>query len=84
MTKDKNKILQNLKDADCNPEIISKFFQLEENGKTPEILKLLSSHRKQLVAQLHTNQKQIDCLDYLIYNIEQENRNGTSQQRKIG
>lgn len=67
---DKNKILQNLKDADCNSDLISKFFQLADAGKILEQVKLLTLHRKALLNKLHKSQKQIDCLDYLIFSIE--------------
>lgn len=66
MTEDKNKIIKNLKDANCNDSLIKEFFQLKTDGK----LRLLSQHRKNLLEALHKNQKQIDCLDYLIFNIE--------------
>ena len=67
---DKNKLLQNLKDADCNPDLITKFLQLEEIGSISGQLKLLFRHRKVLLDKLHLNQKQIDCLDYLIFSLE--------------
>ncbi len=66
----KNKLLQNLKDADCNPDLITKFLQLEEIGSISGQLKLLFRHRKVLLDKLHLNQKQIDCLDYLIFSLE--------------
>ena len=72
MTPDKSKIIQNLKDADCDNKLISKFFELNENGKISEQLRLLSVHRKNLLNSLHRNQKQIDCLDYLIFSLEQD------------
>lgn len=62
-------ILQNLKDANCDTDLISKFFSLEGNLKGQ--LRLLSIHRKNLLFELHKSQKYIDCLDYLIFNIEQ-------------
>lgn len=65
-----NKLLQNLKDADCNPDLITKFLQLEEIGSISGQLKLLFRHRKVLLDKLHLNQKQIDCLDYLIFSLE--------------
>lgn len=68
-------VLQNLKDADCNSEFIVKFFQLGENGRISEQLRLLSCHRKTLLDKLHLNQEQIDCLDYLIFNIEHHMEN---------
>lgn len=70
MTDDRDKILQNLKDADCNQDLINKFFQLCESGKLSEQLRLLSAHRKILLNKLHISQKQIDYLDYLIYSLE--------------
>ena len=66
----KNKLLQNLKDADCNPDLITKFLQFEEIGSISGQLKLLFRHRKVLLDKLHLNQKQIDCLDYLIFSLE--------------
>ena len=71
MTPDKSKIIQNLKDADCDNKLISKFFEFNETGKISEQLRLLSAHRKELLNRLHINQRQIDCLDYLIFSIEQ-------------
>lgn len=32
MIEDKNKILQNLKDADCGSDLIANFFRLENAG----------------------------------------------------
>ncbi len=71
MPDDRIKVLQNLKDADCNAELISQFFRMEEAGKVSEQLRLLYRQRKILLERLHLNQKQIDCLDYLIFCINQ-------------
>ncbi len=72
MVHDKDKFLQNLKDADCKPDLISEFMRLDADNDKTEILKLLSGHRKTLLDNLHMRQKQLDCLDYLIYSIEHE------------
>ena len=72
MTDEKNKILQNLKDADCNSELIERFFMLDKNQRTFEQLKLLDEYRKKLVESLHQDQRKIDCLDYLIFNLKQK------------
>ena len=64
-----DKILQNLKDANCSSDFISKFFEL--TGKTKEQIKLLSNHRSELLDDLHTSQKRIDCLDFLIYKLSE-------------
>ncbi len=62
------KIIQNLKDADCDSCFIDKF--LNASGK--ERLCLLNRYRKSLLENLHVCQKKLDCLDYLIFNLEQE------------
>lgn len=72
MTDEKNKILQNLKDADCNRELIERFFMLDKNQRTFEQLRLLDEYRKKLVESLHQDQRKIDCLDYLIFNLKQK------------
>lgn len=74
MSIDKNhdiNILQNLKDADCNEALITKFFELAKDNKTQEQLLLLSKHRVDLLNLLNESQKKIDCLDFLIFKMKQ-------------
>ena len=66
------KIIQNLKDAGCGPKTVEQFLALEEKGQTKEQLKLLAQHREQLLDRVHREEKRIDCLDYLVYQIEKE------------
>ena len=71
MQPEAEKIIQNLKDANCPPELIEDFFKLEEQNDKNGQLKLLFLQRKSLLEALHRSQKQIDYLDYLIFNLEQ-------------
>lgn len=68
------KILRNLKDAGCGDDVIEKYFQLRKAGRTKEQIKLLSVHRAALLDRVHVGQKMIDCLDYLVYELEKENK----------
>lgn len=43
-----------------------------------EGLKLLSSHRRLLLDRLHKDQKQIDCLDYMVYQLEKQAKIGAN------
>ena len=62
-------IIQNLKDAGCSERTIADFLaKLAAHQKT-DGLKLLAEHRLALLEALHQDQKCIDCLDYLIYDI---------------
>ena len=60
----------NLEDAGCGPEITARFLALERAGQYQEQLKLLSDHRRQLLDSLHREGRRIDCLDYLVYQLE--------------
>ncbi len=73
-------VVQNLKDAGCAPETIKCCIVCMEQGKRNELLKRLEEHRKGLLNRVHKikslpengfcpEEKQIDCLDYLIYQI---------------
>lgn len=63
-------IIQNLKDAGCEEELIKRFMLYDMEGKLKEQLKLLAKHRCLLLDEIHKGQKKIDCLDYLIYNMK--------------
>ena len=64
-------LLQNLKDADCSNEFIEEFFRVREHGNDKMLVQLLYKHKSQLLDCLHDSQKKIDCLDYLIFQINQ-------------
>ena len=54
-------IYQNLQDAGCDERTTEKC-----------MLPILFRHRKGLLGTVRLGQKQIDCLDYLIYKIQKE------------
>lgn len=60
-------IIQNLKDAGCDTETIENFMADLQKGDEKSSLKRLNIHRKKLLDSLHKEQKCIDCLDYLVY-----------------
>lgn len=66
-------IIQNLKDAGCDEGSIMAFIEDIRGEKISDGLKLLSLHRRSLLDHLHEDQKQIDCLDYLVYQLEKQN-----------
>ena len=67
-------VLQNLKDAGCTDEMVEKFMDLQANEDEEQQIRLLSSHRKQMLEELHREEKRIDCLDYLIYQMQNKNK----------
>lgn len=66
-------IIINLKDAGCKQETIDKFIYLYRKKDVANQITLLRLHRQKLLDRLHSQNKQIDCLDYLLYQIKKDN-----------
>ena len=62
-------VAQNLKDAGCPEKLIAKFMALEASHEEEQQILLLSGHREQLLENLHREERRIDCLDYLLYQL---------------
>lgn len=65
----KEAVVQNLEDAGCAPDTIECCIVCMEQGKKKELLERLEEHRTGLLNKVHEEEKQIDCLDYLVYQI---------------
>ena len=65
-------VIQNLEDAGCDPETVEELLALDGEGKTGEQLKLLARQRRQLLDRVHREEKRIDCLDYLAYQLNKK------------
>ncbi|MBQ1492055.1 MAG: hypothetical protein IIZ39_08845 [Blautia sp.] len=63
----KPETLQNLKDAGCPQEMIKAFLTACEDNREADAIRLLKKHRQSLLAQVHSNEAKIDCLDYLLF-----------------
>lgn len=70
----KKTVEQNLRDAGCAEETITVFWESLKNGNKAKALKLLGKHRNFLLDTIHNEQKQIDCLDYLVYQMNKQNK----------
>lgn len=67
-----NSIYQNLIDAGCDENTTENCMSFVNNGKNAGMLPILTKHRNCLLDMLHKVQKQIDCLDYLIYTLKKK------------
>lgn len=63
-------VIQNLKDAGCRDEIIDLCCQSLKNKDLLTMYQILQKHRQTLLNNLHIYQKKLDCLDYLLFQIE--------------
>lgn len=62
-------IVQNLKDAGCSQKTIACCLACLDAGQKKELLERLEKHRKGLLDKVREGEKQIDCLDYLVFQI---------------
>lgn len=69
---DKAALEQNLKDAGVDSALAQQCIVLYEQHKIVPALRLLTGHRASLLQALHDNQKKLDCLDYLLYQMRKE------------
>lgn len=63
---------QNLIDAGCDENTVSKCIAFAGKGEWEKIASVLSAQRSKLLSNVHSGQKQIDCLDFLTYRIKKE------------
>ncbi|MCQ4637880.1 hypothetical protein NE619_14185 [Anaerovorax odorimutans] len=63
-------LLQNLQDAGCDTQTIGQCVSLAEEKQQEQLLSLLANQKRTLLERVHKNQDRIDCLDFLIYQIE--------------
>lgn len=63
-------IKQNLRDAGCDEACICEFIEDMRQNREAEGMKILRRHRGRLLDAVHREQKRIDCLDYLIYQMQ--------------
>ncbi len=70
----REKIIQNLRDCDCDEAIIEDFMEKLDAGQKDEALAILQKHRKDLLDLFHRCDGCICCLDYLTNQIKKEKR----------
>lgn len=60
-------LIYNLKAAGLEAEDMEQYLAYWRKGDTNQQLRLLSAQRANLLDHVHAAEKQIDCLDYLVY-----------------
>lgn len=68
--KNQEAVIQNLKDAGCKTEQVEAFLEIGREGDVKRQMKLLERHRQALLEAMHQEQRRIDCLDYLLFQMK--------------
>lgn len=63
----------NMKDFGCDEKTIEVFLACFEKHDKEGQMKILKECRKKILGELHQNQKNIDLLDYMTYQLEKCN-----------
>lgn len=66
MTYGKDLIRQNLIDAGCSQEFIDAFLSMDIDRQKKEMLTMLAKQRRSLLDGVHSAERKIYCLDYLV------------------
>lgn len=69
----KDTIIENMKDFGCDEETIHKFIDCFEKHDKAGQKKILKDCRDKIMNDLHENQKKVDLLDYMAYQLERCN-----------
>ncbi len=71
MTKESEvKIIENLSDAGCCTEMINDVIFLLETEQTEQGIRRLRQYRSTLMNEIHEQQRKVDCLDYMLYQLK--------------
>ncbi|WP_281520506.1 hypothetical protein [Massilicoli timonensis] len=63
-------VMQNLIDAGCSKDMIDDLMKQLAEDDMESLLQMLEKHRACLLSMVHQKEKQIDCVDYLVYQIK--------------
>ena len=66
--------VQALRDSGCTEEQIQRFERCRDGKTGEEPIRLLRQYRLPLLHRIRENERQLDCLDYLIHQMEKERK----------
>lgn len=69
---DLNEILSSMSDCGCTEEQASQFLSLKEKCCSESCIRYLKRHRKQLLDEIHQMHRKVECVDYLIRELEKQ------------
>ena len=66
----RQQLIENLRDAGCSRDITEECLAFHDAGTPCRMLPKLKEQRTALLGELHQAEKALDCLDYLVHQIE--------------
>lgn len=65
----RNTVIQNMRDFGCDEDTIAAFLKCFDEGDKNGQRKIINEFRKVKLEELHKTQKEIDLIDYMIYQL---------------
>lgn len=65
-------IRKNLADSGLNKIEIEDLMNLYKENNKEKIHKFMNKHREKLLTNVHKKEKEIDCLDYFLYQLDKK------------
>ncbi len=78
--REENAVKRNLLDAGCSDASAAFVDQMVQSGRMTDALHEIRVIRCHLMDELHQSQRRVDCLDYLIRQIEKEIKTTTERR----
>lgn len=70
----KNEVIQNLKDAGFDEDLIEQFIRLYQLDRSTAYMRLLRKYRCDLLTDMRVCQEKLFCLDYLIRRLKTKDK----------
>lgn len=70
----KNEVIQNLKDAGFDEDLIEQFISLYQLDRSTAYMRLLRKYRCDLLTDMRVCQEKLFCLDYLIRRLKTKDK----------
>lgn len=70
----KNEVIQNLKDAGFDEDLIEQFISLYQLDRSTAYMRLLRKYRCNLLSDMRVCQEKLFCLDYLIRRLKTKDK----------
>lgn len=67
-------LYQNLLDAGCGEDEAKRCLTFAQSGQWEQLCQRLKTQKAALLSALHQSEKQIDCLDFLVYEIHKNHK----------
>ncbi len=79
---DQNELIQNLKDSDCDENRAKEIMNALASDHPEQGIQMIKLQRCCLMNEIHLQQQKVDCLDYLLHELQGGNEHDADRRIK--